>query len=584
MNIVGINAFHADASAAIFVNGKLIAAIEEERFTRVKHWSGFPAQSIQFCVEEAGLSIEEIDFFVIGRDPYAKFLKKILYVAKNPLVNIPAIKDRLFNAKKTTSIDEELALLFNKSITTFNNKIINIEHHKCHLASAFFASDFEKALCVSIDGSGDFSTTMIAIGNKNDLEIIESVDFPHSIGLFYTAFTQLLGFPNYGDEYKVMGMAPYGSPLYVNDLKKVLRCKQNGLFELDLQFFRKGTAGLVSYSENNIPTIQPLYSKKLEKIFGTARKAGEPITSFHNDLAASVQKITEETILHILNFYQKKTGLTNLCLAGGVAQNSVVNGKISSHTNFKQVYIPSAGSDAGISFGAALYLQHQIKKMPRQKAILSAYTGSKFSNEQIISILNEKGIGFIQLSFNEIYDHVTNCLIDGGVVGWMNGRSEFGPRALGARSILADPRRTDAKEILNAKIKRRESFRPFAPSILKEYVSEYFELEEPVPFMEKVFVIKAEKRSLIPAVTHIDGTGRLQSVDATVSTHYHQLIKTFYNKTGIPILLNTSFNENEPIVNNPHHAIDCFIRTNMDMLVMENILVTRKNLSLSKIS
>lgn len=576
MNIIGINAFHADASAAIFVNGKLIAAIEEERFTRVKHWAGFPANAIKFCIQEAGLSIDDIDVFAIGRDPSAKFYKKIVYVLKNPIVKFSAVKDRILNAQNASSIDKELSLLFNKDKSFFTSKIRNIEHHRSHLASAFFASPFDEAVCVSIDGSGDFSTTMIAIGNATNLKVIESIDFPHSLGLFYSAFTQLLGFPNYGDEYKVMGMAPYGKPLYVNDLKDVLLLKADGLFELNLKYFKKGTSGIVSYDQNNTPHVAQLFSKKMEEKFGVARKRGEELTQYHNDLAASVQSMTEIAIFHVLNYFQTKTGISNLCLAGGVAQNSVANGKITTNTGFKNVYIPSAGNDAGISFGAALYVQHQLSQQARQAPINTAYTGSHFTNEDIIVALKKKNMEYIQLSNHEIYDMATDCMINGGVVGWMNGRSEFGPRALGARSILADPRRNDAKEILNSKIKRREKFRPFAPSILKEFTKDYFEIDEDVPFMEKVFKIKSEKRALIPAVTHVDGTGRLQSVDMSVSPRYYQLIETFYKKTGIPILLNTSFNENEPIVNSPLHAIECFLRTNMDMLIMENILVTRK--------
>lgn len=575
MIIVGINAYHADASAAIFVNGTMIAAIEEERFTRVKHWAGFPKLAIEFCLKEAGISYNEVDFFAIGRDPKARMFQKFLYVAKNPGGSFTAIRDRLYNRRKVASVAEELAMISGLPVENFNHKVKNIEHHRSHLASAFFASPFKDAACLSIDGSGDFSTTMTGIGSGNNIKVLKSVNFPHSIGIFYTAFTQLLGYPHYGDEYKLMGMAPYGEPKYTDALHDVIHLTDDGLFKLNLAYFRKGTSGVITYGDDHIPEVAPMYSAYLIKKFGAPRSKEEPLGQYHKDLAASVQKMTETVIFHILNHLHKVTGLDSVCIAGGVAQNSVANGKITRHTPFKNVYIPSAGHDAGISMGAALFVQHQQKQLTRQ-AIYSAYTGSRFTNEIIKKTLETKGIAYTQLNDEKIYDRVTDCLINGGIVGWMNGRSEFGPRALGARSILADPRRSDAKEILNSKIKRRESFRPFAPSILIEYVSEYFEIDEPVPFMEKVFPVKEEKQAIIPAVTHVDGTGRLQTVDKNISPKYHALIEAFRKKTGVPVLLNTSFNENEPIVNSPEEALACYLRTDMDMLVMENILISRK--------
>ncbi len=372
-----------------------------------------------------------------------------------------------------------------------------------------------------------------------------------------------------------MGLAPYGEPKYLDKLEQVVKLLPNGLFELDLSFFRQAHKGFVTYSDDHIPVVPPLFGEKLETLFGKERSKDEPLSQYHKDLAASVQRFTEQVIFHILNHLQKRTGLNNVCIAGGVAQNSVANGKITRNTSFKEVYIPSAGHDAGISMGAALYVQHQILKTERQPPIWSAYTGTKSSNDEIEKLLNDEKVVYKKLEDDVLFNQVADCLINAGVVGWFNGRAEFGPRALGARSILADPRRNDAKEILNLKIKRRESFRPFAPSILKEYVKDFFEIDEPVPFMEKVFPIKKEKQALIPAVTHADGSGRLQTVDAITSPRYHALITKFYEKTGVPILLNTSFNENEPIVNTPQEALSCFQRTNMDMLVMENCVIKR---------
>jgi len=578
MYILGINAYHADSSAAIFKDGVLIAATEEERFRRVKHWAGFPSMAVQFCLREAGITLGQVDHISIGRDPMAKLQKKILFLLKNPGGGWSAVLDRVKNAKKVASLDDELAALdINVYKSDLKNKIHQVEHHRSHLASAFFASPFEEAALLSIDGSGDFSTTMIGVGKGNQIEVLDSIDFPHSVGLFYTAFTQLLGFPHYGDEYKVMGLAPYGQPRFVDKLKDVLIFEKNGLFSLNSKYFRSAKHGIVSYGEDHIPKVAPLYSEYMIEKFGAVRKKSEELTQDHKDLAASVQRITEELVFHLLNSLQKRTGLKKVCIAGGVAQNSVANGKITRNTTFEEVYIPSAGHDAGISMGSALYVYNHVLRQPRANAIRTAYTGSKFSNDEIESYLKSRNINYQRLSDDDLYDKVSDQLINAGVVGWFNGRAEFGPRALGARSILADPRRNDAKELLNSKIKRRESFRPFAPSILKEYVADYFEVQDEVPFMEKVFPIKKEKHSVIPAVTHADGTGRLQTVDKSVTPRYYDLINKFREKTGVPILLNTSFNENEPIVNSPEDALECYLRTNMDMLVLENCIITRNH-------
>jgi carbamoyltransferase len=576
MYTLGINAYHADSSAAIFKDGVLIAATEEERFRRVKHWAGFPSLAVAFCLREAGISLHEVDHIAIGRDPYAKLGKKILFLLKNPGGGLGAVKERLMNAKKVASLENEFTTLDRElDEKTIRQKIHHVEHHRSHLASAFFASPFEESAILSIDGSGDFTTTMTAVGRGNQIEVLDSVDFPHGVGLFYTAFTQLLGFPHYGDEYKVMGLAPYGEPKYTDKLKDVLIFDDNGLFHLNQKYFRSAKSGIISYGDDHIPVVAPLFSQYMVDQFGAERKKDEALTQYHKDLGASVQRITELLIFHVLNALQKKTGLKNICIAGGVAQNSVANGKLTRNTGFENIYIPSAGHDAGISMGSALYVYNHILKQPRRAAVYSAFTGSRFSNEEIEDYLKSRQITYTRYSESEIYEVVADRLVNAGVVGWFNGRAEFGPRALGARSIIADPRRLDAKDLLNSKIKRRESFRPFAPSILKEYVNEFFEVNDEVPFMEKVFPIREEKRALIPAVTHVDGTGRLQSVDRNVAPRYYQLIETFRQKTGIPILLNTSFNENEPIVNSPEHALDCFLRTNMDMLVLENCVIVR---------
>lgn len=574
MYILGINAYHADSSAAIFKNGEMIAATEEERFTRIKHWAGFPALAVQFCLKESGITLNELDYITIGRDTNAKLIKKVGYLLANPSLVGGAIK-RYQNAKDVTSLEDEFKKIDpSVEYKLLKKKIQNIEHHRSHLASAFFASPFKEAALLSIDGSGDFTTTMVGIGRDNKIEVLDSVDFPVSCGLFYTAFTQFLGFPHYGDEYKVMGLAPYGEPKYIDKVKEVLTFLPNGLYSWKSEYFVPPTKAGFKY-ENNMPFVGNLYSEKFIELFGKPRRKEEELTQYHKDLATSVQRVTEELIFHILKKLREKTGLENVCIAGGVAQNSVANGKVAEATGFKHVYIPSAGHDAGISMGSALYQYNHVLDKPRAKPVWSAYTGSRFTNDEIEQFLQSKNIAYKRLPDDELFDMVTEKLIEPGVVGWFNGRAEFGPRALGARSIIADPRNPKAKDLLNLKIKRRESFRPFAPSILKEYTAEYFTKSDEVPFMEKVFPIKKEKQGLIPAVTHVDGTGRLQTVDKETSPRYYGLIEAFRKKTGVPILLNTSFNENEPIVNSPEEALNCFLRTQMDMLVLENCVITR---------
>lgn len=575
MIILGINAYHADSSAAIFIDGKMVAATEEERFRRIKHWAGFPSKAVGFCLKEAGIELKQVDYITIGRDPRAKFSRKLLFLLKDPFAGFNTVKTRMQNRKEISSLESEFSNAFSVPSSEIKSKIRYIEHHRSHMASAFFPSPFEEAAILSIDGAGDFSTTMIGVGKGNQIEVFDSVDFPVSCGTFYTAFTQFLGFPHYGDEYKVMGLAPYGQPRYVDKIRQILKFKENGLFDWDSRFFKSAREVVVTYGTDNVPNVGTLFSNYFTEVFGRPREKSEPLTQDHKDLAASVQRVTEELLIHILTHLHKRTGLRSVCIAGGVAQNSVANGKYIGRTGFEHLYIPSAGHDAGLSMGSALYQYHQVLKKPRTQAVFSAYTGSQFGNDEIEKFLKGRGIKYERLGDDVLYDRIVEKLIEPGVVGWFSGRAEFGPRALGARSIIADPRNAKAKDLLNLKIKRRESFRPFAPSILREYVGEYFEKVEDVPFMEKVFPIRKEKRAEIPAVTHVDGTGRLQTVMKNVSPRYYALIDKFREKTGVPILLNTSFNENEPIVNTPAEALDCFLRTQMDMLVLENCLIVR---------
>lgn len=573
--VLGLNAYHADSSAAIFVNGELLAATEEERFRRVKHWAGFPTEAIKFCLKEANCTLADVTAITIGRDPSAKWDRKARFVIQHPRAAWSMWSQRSANKDDIEKLHERFEEVEpSVDVEMVKAKIQFIEHHRSHLASAFFSSPFEEAAVLSIDGSGDFTTTMMARGKGTDIEVLDSLDFPASVGLFYTAFTQYLGFPHYGDEYKVMGLAPYGAPRFQEQVATFLPIEEGGWYRFPMKNYRLD-GGVVSYPDN-LPTVASLFGPRFEEVFGPTRKKGEPLTQEHMDLAASVQRHCEEVIFHLLRRLHEETGLDRVCIAGGVAQNSVANGKMTRNTPFKEVYIPSAGHDAGISMGSAQYHIHCGLSQPRVPSLKYAHTGCRFSNEEVEAFLKSECVEYIRYESDaELYDVVSDALVDGKVIGWFNGRAEFGPRALGGRSIIVDPRRADAKDLLNSKIKRRESFRPFAPSILSEHVKDWFELDEPVPFMEKVFPIRPERHDEIPAVTHVDGSGRLQSVYADATPRYHALISAFHAKSGVPILLNTSFNENEPIVNAPEHAYACYARTSMDMLVMENCVVRR---------
>ncbi|MBT4478526.1 MAG: carbamoyltransferase [Flavobacteriales bacterium] len=574
MYILGINAFHGDSSACLIKDGVVVCATEEERIRRIKHWAGFPSEAIKFCLNDEGITIDMIDHITISRNPKINLQKKILYIFKNPLSILSSLQ-RFINSKKVVSIKKELELIFEIPSNKIKSKIHNIEHHRSHIGSSFFASSFKNAAILSIDGFGDFTSTMTALGSENKFKILNEINYPHSLGIFYTTVTQFLGFPNYGDEYKVMGLAPYGNPKYLKELEKIIYITDNGSFKLNKKFFKHFNEGVDMDWDGGNSKIESLFTKEWENLFGRSRNINEEIEKWHIDLACSVQRHTEKIMFHILNDLYEKTKCENLCISGGVAQNSVVNGKILENTPFKNLYVPSAGNDAGTSIGSAMYLHNQILGNNRMPEITTAFFGYKTTHAKIIKLLNSQNIKFLKVTEENLYKIVVDKIISGGVIGWFQGRAEFGPRALGHRSIIVDPRRKDAKDLLNDKIKRRESFRPFAPSILKEHISDYFIQNSHVPFMEKVYEIKENKYDEIPAVTHVDGTGRLQSVDSKVSPKYYNLINEFYKRTGTPILLNTSFNENEPIVNKPEEALDCFLRTEMDMLVMENIIIER---------
>ena len=586
MIILGLNAFHADSSAALVRDGQLIAAAEEERFRRIKHWAGFPVHAISYCLSQAGVQLSDVEHVAFNQDNRANLMRKICYFLIKP-PNINSVLSRLRNRRARAGLPALLEQAF-PSHQTVRAKFHAVEHHLSHLSSAFYVCPFDQAAVVSIDGFGDFCSAAWGAATGCEISTYGRVYFPHSLGIFYQAVTQCLGFPHYGDEYKVMGLAPYGRPSFLDAMRKVVRLLPDGGFELDLKFFRHGddhlALGGLSYQwADGSPEFGDLFSPALEDLLGPRRLPADPLEERHRDIARSAQAIYEEAFFHLLEVLHKRSGLTDLSLAGGCAMNSVANGKVRRVTPFRRVYVQPAAGDAGGAIGSAFAVWHKLGGK-RSFVMDHAYWGPAFGAAEITQLVaaHRSALSADGCTIEEIADEAELCrrtaaaIADGQVVGWFQGRMEWGPRALGNRSILCDPRRADMKALLNAKIKRRESFRPFAPSVLEEAVPEWFEEDDAVPFMMQVFQIREEKRKLIPAVTHVDGSGRLQTVAQRANPRYYRLIESFRALTGIPMVLNTSFNENEPVVCRPGEALDCFLRTRMDALVVENTFVTRQ--------
>ena len=581
MIIIGINAYHGDSSACIIRDGQLIAAAEEERFRRVKHWAGFPSKSIEYCLHEAALALNDVDCLAINRDPKANILRKISFAFSNR-PDMALLTNRIKKARDWATIEEQVDKLFPGQ--HFRGKVMHVEHHLAHLGSAFLVSPFNEAVALSVDGIGDFASAAWGLGVNGSIDVDERIYFPHSLGIFYQALTQYLGFPNYGDEYKVMGLAPYGRPLYMKEMHEIVNLLDDGTFRLNLEYFRHHKEKIEYEWDDGLPVPAMLFTKKLEELLGPPRRKEDSVESKHKDIARSVQALYEEAFFRLLNALHERYRRDAIVLAGGCAMNSVANGKIYDKSPFRKLYVQSAAGDAGGAIGAAYvaWSKHSASASPRY-AMQHAYWGPSFSNEYIEKLLDEhsaklkeEGCSVNRIdSEDKLCNQAAGAVADGKVVGWFQGRMEWGPRALGNRSIVCDPRRADMKDILNSKIKRRESFRPFAPSILRRAVPEWFETDDDVPFMMQVFMIREEKRSSIPAVTHVDGTGRLQTVYADTNARYYKLIESFERLTGVPIVLNTSFNENEPVVCTPDEALACFLRTKMDVLVLENLYVTR---------
>ncbi len=581
MYIIGINAFHGDSSAVLLKDGILVAAAEEERFRRIKHWAGFPSEAIKYCLEEGNISLSAVEVVAINQNSKSNIAQKIKYILLNKL-NFTYVMSKLKNRNLRHSLLDNLKKNF--PIDEFTGKINYIDHHLCHLSSAFHVSPFDKSVVLSIDGFGDFSSGAWGVGEGDRIDVMENVLFPHSLGIFYQALTQYLGFLNYGDEYKVMGLAPYGDPVYVEEMRQIVKLKKDGKYSLNLDYFKHHKENVVYEWDGGTPIIGKIYSTKMETLLGPARN-NEKLSKKYFDIARSVQFMYEEAFFHILRYLHKTCGIDNLSLAGGCAMNSVANGKIRRNTPFKNIYIQSAAGDAGGAVGAAFIAWRNFSGSIKCKNQMKhAYWGPSYTKTEIGKLLDSNSNKLLREDckveniddIDELCNRTALAISEGKVIGWFQGRMEWGPRALGNRSILCDPRRSDIKDILNLKIKRRESFRPFAPSVLRESVDDWFEENDDVPFMMKVFQIREKRRKQIPAVTHVDGSGRLQTVCYEENPKYYKLIQSFFNITDVPMLLNTSFNENEPVVCSPEEALACFLRTNMDVLVFDDYMVTRK--------
>ncbi|HEV8722654.1 MAG TPA: carbamoyltransferase [Candidatus Binatia bacterium] len=591
MNILGISCYFHDASAALIRDGRLIAAAEEERFTRKKHDYDFPQSAIDFCLRTGAINSCDLDYVVFFEKPFVKFERLIL----SSLQSFPRSR-RLFAEAMITWLGDKLWIkqLIQKRLGVSPSHILFSEHHLSHAASSFFCSPFEEAAILTVDGVGEWTTASLGVGKGKDIKLLREIRFPHSLGLLYSAFTAFLGFEVNEGEYKVMGMAPFGKPRYVDKVNKLIHMNSDGSFELDMDYF--------CFHHSTEKT----FSRKFEELFGVSRdpkalfftpSSGYPSyfgdkpgnynelakeNEYYADLAASIQAVTEEVLLKLAQTACQETGLTKLCMAGGVALNSVANGRIIRETAVEELYVQPSAGDGGAAIGAALYAYHSILGKPRDFVLEHAYWGEENSLEEIEGFLKRTGIRYECFGDEDkLIERVVDSIQSGKVIGWSQGKFEWGPRALGNRSIIADPRRREMKDIVNVKIKFREPFRPFAPSILAEETEKYFALSHatkhyPARFMLYVVDVKEEKRDILPAITHVDGTGRLQTVSKEFNPRYYKLIETFGQATGVPVLLNTSFNlKGEPIVNKPHEAFNTFIKSGMDVLVMGDYVVEK---------
>lgn len=593
MNILGISCYFHDAAAALLRDGWLVAAAEEERFTRKKHDYEFPQHAIDFCLKAGELRAGDLDYVVFFEKPFIKFERLLL----SSMQTFPR-SHGVFREAMISWLGDKLWIknLIQKRLGVPSSKVLFSEHHLSHAASAFFCSPFEEAAILTVDGVGEWTTASIGIGKGTDIRLLREIRFPHSLGLLYSAFTAFLGFEVNEGEYKVMGMAPFGTPRYVEQVYKLIRIGNDGSFELDMDFFSFHYSTEKTFNGKFVGLFGPPRDPKapfFTPASGYPSYFGEKPADYQElgkqnqhyaDVAASIQAVTEEVLLKIAHYIHEETGMKRLCMAGGVALNSVANGRIFRETPFEEIYVQPAAGDGGGAVGAALYAYHAVLGKPRRFIMEHAYWGEESAPGDIEGFLRTNGIGYRRL---EDEDRLTAWVVDrlqeGKVIGWFQGRSEWGPRALGNRSILADPRQAEMRDIVNVKIKFREPFRPFAPSVLAERAEEYFVLPQaakhyPARFMLYVVDVREEKREIIPAVTHVDGTGRLQTVRKDLSPRYYRLIETFGRATGVPVVLNTSFNlKGEPIVNTPREAFRTFMQSGMDVLVLGDYVVEKQH-------
>jgi carbamoyltransferase len=574
MLILGLNMFHADASAAILQDGEVVFAIAEERLNRKKHYGGFPTLAVKACLEAAGAKISDVQHVAVGQDSDANLARKVQYALANPakILNFIRMRQRKESMREVRFL---LANALDVEASQLRFAEHHLEHHIAHIASSYYCSPWERAAGFSYDGSGDFVSTMMARCEGNDIEVLDRVFLPHSLGSFYTMICEFIGYKKYGDEGKVMGLAPYGKETYSHQIREIVEL-QNGAFQLDLKYFKPlGSNQGMEVLPDGTVRLARHFSGRMEELFGAPREPHTEILQRDMDLAFAMQQRFEEVFFHLLNELHRRVPVEDLAMAGGCALNSVANGKLFSTTPFQRTWIQPAAGDEGLAIGAALHTYHAVLKQPRRRQLQNCYLGPEFSESRIESDLKEAGLRYRKLDREPLLERVAEQVAAGNVVGWFQGRMEWGPRALGNRSIVAHPGLPDMKDVLNARIKHREWFRPFAPSILAEAQHDYFEHDHPSPFMLHVYKIRPEKRKELCAVNHVDDTGRLQTVAREENPLYYDLIKAFQRKTGIPVLLNTSFNENEPIVCSPKEAIDCFSRTKMDVLAIGPFLVLK---------
>ncbi|HEY2955531.1 MAG TPA: carbamoyltransferase N-terminal domain-containing protein [Candidatus Eisenbacteria bacterium] len=592
MNVLGISCFYHDSAAALVRDGMLIAAAEEERFSRIKHDFGFPTEAIAFCLEQGGIRAEDLDYVVYYEKPFLKFER----ILSSSLQTFPRSYE-VFREGMVAWLSEKLWVqnLITDRMGVRADRVLAIDHHASHAASAFFSSPFEDAAILTVDGVGEWATATFGVGNGNHLSLTREIRFPHSLGLLYSAFTAFLGFEVNEGEYKVMGMAPYGKPRYTEKVWKLIQLGDDGSFRLAMEYFSFHYSARHTYNHRFVELFGP---ERPPAMHFFTRESGYPSyfgekpadyeqladrNQYYADIASSIQRVTEEVLLHMARALHRETGQKRLCMAGGVALNSVANGRILRETPFEELYVQPAAGDGGGALGAALYGYHQLLGQPRRFVMDHAYWGKSYGTGETTDWLRSANITHEVVDDEDrLLDRVVESLTRGEVVGWHQGRFEWGPRALGCRSILADARRADMKDIVNTKIKFREPYRPFAPSVVAEAAERYFELPDacrhyPARFMLLVVPVRTEHHATLPAITHVDGSGRLQTVFRDSSPLYYSLIERFGKATGVPVVLNTSFNlKGEPIVNTPANAHNTFVKSDMDLLVLGNVLVRKR--------